>query len=346
MKNIFFKSLLFIAALFANGKKSEAQDIHFSQFFEAPLLRNPALAGIFSGDFRVQAVYRNQWNSVTVPYQTTSLNAEYKLPVGNGQDFLTVGAEILYDKAGTVALTATKVLPVLNYHKSLSTERNMYLSAGFAAGIVQRKIDRSKITTNSQFDGEAYNSALADGENFANNGYIYFDGNAGLSFNSQIGANENNNIFFGVAYHHFNKSAHVSFYNDANTILAPKVVVSAGVKMSMTDYSYLTFHSDYARQGTNTKIIGGVLYSLKLDDDPAEAQHIISAGMFIRWNDAFIPVIKMDVKSLAFALSYDVNVSQLKTASQGRGGFELSLSYQKYLDRDNSSREAVRCPRF
>ncbi len=89
-----------------------------------------------------------------------------------------------------------------------------------------------------------------------------------------------------------------------------------------------------------------MLYSLKLDDDPAEAQHIISAGMFIRWNDAFIPVIKMDVKSLAFALSYDVNVSQLKTASQGRGGFELSLSYQKYLDRDNSSREAVRCPRF
>ena len=50
-----------------------AQDIHFSQFSETPLLRNPALAGIFSGDLRIQAVYRNQWNSVTVPYQTSSI---------------------------------------------------------------------------------------------------------------------------------------------------------------------------------------------------------------------------------------------------------------------------------
>ncbi|MEO7962132.1 MAG: PorP/SprF family type IX secretion system membrane protein, partial [Ginsengibacter sp.] len=344
MKNIYFKSLLIIAMLFALGKSSKCQDIHFSQFSEAPLLRNPALAGIFSGDFRVQAVYRNQWNSVTVPYQTTSLNAEYKLPVGNTQDFLTIGAEILYDKAGTVALTATNVLPVLNYHKSLSADRNMYLSAGFSAGVVQRKLDRSKITTNSQFDGDVYNSALSNGENFANNGYMYFDGNAGLSFNSQLGENEDNNIFFGVAYHHFNKSAKVSFYDGANVALVPKVVVSAGLKMSMTDYSYLTFHADYSSQGPSTEIIGGALYSLKLDD-PEDPQHVISGGMFIRWNDAFIPVIKMDIRPLAFALSYDVNVSQLKTASQGRGGFELSLSYQKYLDRDNSSREAVRCPR-
>lgn len=345
MKNLYLRSLLLVAGLFFYGNKITAQDIHFSQFFDAPLLRNPALAGIFSGDFRVQAVYRNQWNSVTVPYQTTSLNAEYKLAVGNSQDFLTIGGEILYDKAGTVALTATNVLPVLNYHKSLSADRNMYLSAGFSAGVVQRKLDRSKMTTNSQFDGEAYNSTLADGENFSNNGYMYFDGNAGLSFNSQLGENEDNNIFIGVAYHHFNKSAKVSFYDDGSVALVPKVVVSAGLKLSVTDYSYLTFHSDYARQGTSTELIGGALYSLKLDD-PEEPQHVISGGMFIRWNDAFVPVVKMDVKSFAFALSYDVNVSQLKTASQGRGGFELSLSYQKYLDRDNSSREAVRCPRF
>ena len=33
--------------------KIDAQDIHFSQFFETPLLRNPALAGIFSGDVRL-----------------------------------------------------------------------------------------------------------------------------------------------------------------------------------------------------------------------------------------------------------------------------------------------------
>src|SRR5688572_7759127 len=116
-----------------------SQDIHFSQFFETPLLRNPALAGIFSGDLKIQGVYRTQWNSVTVPYQTASLNIEYKQPVGRGDDFITLGGEILYDKAGTIALAATHILPVINYHKSLSTEKNMYLSLGFMGGLVQRK---------------------------------------------------------------------------------------------------------------------------------------------------------------------------------------------------------------
>ncbi len=344
MKNIFFKSLIVSCLLLLNRNNCSAQDIHFSQFFETPLLRNPALAGIFSGDFRIQAVYRNQWNSVTVPFQTTSLNGEYKLAVGS-EDFLTIGGEILYDKAGTVALTATHVLPVLNYHKSLSTDRNMYLSAGFSAGVVQKKIDRSKITTNNQFDGASYDPTLPDGENFSNTGYLYFDGSAGISFNTQIGENEDNNIFLGASYHHFNKSAKVSFYNSPDVELVPKVVFSAGLKMSVTDYSYITFHSDYAKQGGSTEIIGGMIYSMKLDD-PAEPHYIISGGAFIRWKDAFIPVLKVDVKPMTFALSYDVNVSQLKTASYGRGGFELSLSYQKYLDRNNSSREVVRCPRF
>jgi hypothetical protein len=52
------------------------QDIHFSQFFETPLLRNPSLAGIFTGDIRLQMVYRDQWGSVTDGYRTGSLNGE------------------------------------------------------------------------------------------------------------------------------------------------------------------------------------------------------------------------------------------------------------------------------
>jgi len=39
-------------------------------------------------------------------------------------------------------------------------------------------------------------------------------------------------------------------------------------------------------------------------------------------------------------------VSQLKTASQSRGGFELSIAYIGFLDRDNSSRDKVLCPKF
>jgi hypothetical protein len=89
-----------------------------------------------------------------------------------------------------------------------------------------------------------------------------------------------------------------------------------------------------------------MLYSYKLDELADDNRHVISGGMFLRWNDAFIPMIKMDVLPLTFAFTYDINISTLKASSQSRGGFELSLAYQRFLNRDNSSSESVRCPRF
>ncbi|MEO6583549.1 MAG: PorP/SprF family type IX secretion system membrane protein [Ferruginibacter sp.] len=347
LKNLFyFFSILIWVATFITvvPVKSFSQDIHFSQFFEAPLLRNPSLAGIFAGDIRFQSVYRTQWNSVTVPYQTVSLNGEYKKPVGSTDDFLTMGLQVLYDKAGTVALTSTHVLPALNYHKSLRADRNMYLSLGMMAGIVQRRFDRSRATTNSQYDGTGYNPGLPDGETFNKTNYSYFDGSVGMSFNSQLGANEDNNMFAGVAYHHFNKSQRVSFYSATND-LEPKWVGSLGVRFSINDYGYFTLQGDYTTQGKYKETIGGALYTFKLDDIEAP-KYLLHAGALLRWKDAFIPVVKVEAQPLSIAVSYDVNLSKLKSASQGRGGMEISLTYQKFLERYGRVDNSVRCPTF
>lgn len=343
-KDLLKKSLYCLLILTLTGE-AIAQDIHFSQFFEAPLLRNPALGGIFSGDIRLQAVYRTQWNSVTQAYQTGSLNGEYKLPVGKSNDFLTLGAQILYDKAGATSLSATHVLPLLNYHKSLSEDRNSYLSLGFMGGIVQRSIDRSKITTNSQYDGVGYNSSLSDGETFTKNNYRYFDGSVGLSFNTQIGENADNNIFIGAAYHHFNKAKKISFYGNPQYEMIPKAVGSLGLRMRVTEQSYFTIHADYSKQGKYTEFLTGGIYSWKLDDIE-NPKYLLHFGTLMRWKDAIVPVAKLEFKPLAVSISYDTNISPLKSASNGRGGFEASLTYQKYLDRNNSSKDAVRCPRF
>jgi type IX secretion system PorP/SprF family membrane protein len=336
--------LLYLMIMFVSSLRVNAQDIHFSQFFEAPLLRNPGLAGIFSGDMRLQSVYRTQWSSVTVPYQTTSMNGEFKLPIGKGYDYITVGGEILYDKAGSAVLTATHILPVVNYHKSLSDERNMYLSLGFMGGLVQRGIDRSKITTNSQFDGNAYNPGLPDGETFTKSSYSFFDGNAGMSFNSQIGNNDNNNMFLGIAYQHFNKPTDISFYSNPGDELHPKWVYSGGLRLATTPDSYVTFQGDYSTQGPYTELIGGAMLTKKLDDID-NPQYLISGGLYVRWGDAVIPVAKVEAKPLSVSVSYDINVSQLTAASGGRGAFEMALSYQKYFE-NSPSKDAVRCPRF
>lgn len=342
MKNFY---PLVVVLLLCNMQSVFAQDPHFSQFFEAPLLRNPSLAGLFEGDVRVQAVYRNQWGSVTVPYKTTSLNAEYKQPVGEGYDFVTIGMQILQDRAGTINFTTTNVLPALNYHKSLSGDKSRYLSLGFMGGWVQRRIDRSKITTDNQFDGVGWNPSLSDGEEFLTTNYNYWDASVGMSYNSTFGINPGDVYFFGLALHHLNRPKN-SFYKNPIIELKPKWVASAGVKLTINEISYLTIQGDYSKQGDYTETVAGALYSYKIGPEPDNPDYIIHFGGFMRLKDAFIPVVKIDYKPFSVALSYDANISQLKTASQSRGGVELSVSYAGFLGRDNSTRNAVLCPRF
>jgi type IX secretion system PorP/SprF family membrane protein len=332
--------LLLLSSLSAKG-----QDIHFSQFFETPLLRNPSLAGIFKGDILAQMVYRSQWNNITDAYRTGSFNVEFKKPIGKGDDFFTIGGQVLFDRAGTIALTSTHLLPVLNYQKSLSSERNMYLSLGFMGGLVQRKIDQSKITTNSQYNGIEYDPNLGNGENFSKTSYSYLDASVGMSFNTQVGQNENNNIYAGLAYHHFNKSNKASFYGNIDLEMKPKWVGSLGIRMNVSEESYFTVYCDYSKQDSYQEIVAGFLYSYRLGD-PEDPRYVLHVGSMYRVKDALIPVAKLDIGHMGVSFSYDVNTSQLRNASYGRGGFEMALKYQNFNNNDNSTRDAVRCPKF
>jgi type IX secretion system PorP/SprF family membrane protein len=319
--------------------EGRTQDLHFSQFHETPLYRNPALAGIMQGDIRVQTVFRSQWNSLANAYKTGSFNVEYKTKAGEGDDYMTWGLQAYYDRAGSTNLTTTIVMPALNYHKSLSEYKNRYLSFGVMGGFVQRRFDRSKVTTNNQYE------TGMDGEDQVNNGYTYWDGSAGLSYNTSIGENENSNLVLGVAYHHFNKPTN-SFFNTASVVLDPKLVFSADLKMDLNDYSTVTIYSDYLKQGSNSEFIGGLLYGLKIGELVDEPDYILHGGAFLRWNDAVIPTIKLDYRHFSVGLSYDVNISKLATKSVGRGGFELSVTYVNFLNKFNSTLNALKCPRF
>lgn len=334
-----YKHLLFLACSLSLGVCSFSQDIHFSQFFEAPLYRNPALAGIVNGDVRVQTVYRSQWNSIANAYKTTSLNAEYKLPV-SGDDYLTMGVQVFHDKAGSTNLTSTHALPALNYHKSLSSDKNMYLSLGFMGGYVRRSIDRSKVTTNSTYEGHG------DGEeDLLQTNYSYLDGSAGISFNTQLADNPENNLVIGAAYHHFNRPKS-SFYNDETIAIQPKMVFSADAKFAAGEQFVTTIYNDFTTQGSYREIMSGLLLGYKVGAYTDEPDAILRAGGFLRWGDAFIPVVQLDYRPFSFSVSYDVNLSKLSGTSYGRGGYELSVTYAGFLDRENSSANAVRCPHF
>jgi len=329
--------LILLTAFAAN-----AQDINFSQFYEMPLLRNPALAGTYRGDVRFTTAFRNQWNSVTTPYKTTALGTELKFGVSqNSNDYLSLGLQITNDVAGDSRFGKTQVLPMLTYHKSISGDNDTYISAGFLGGGVQQRFDPMKLSFDDQFVNGAYSPTNATRQTFTNTNVIYWDAAAGLRYSSILGMDTR--FYLGAAYFHFSQPK-VAF-NPANDIrLNKKFVVNAGISAPTSDFDKVILYLDYFVQGGNNQVQGGFLYKHDMLQEDLDYTFSIGAGAFYRLNDAVVPVIKLDYYNWSAGLTYDVNISKLTQASGARGGFELTLSYSNFLNISNTSAQKVRCP--
>lgn len=334
---------VFLVVLFVNT--SVAQDFSFSQFYEKPLLRNPALAGVFDGDMRATGIFRNQWQSITVPYQTSAASVEVKFPIGSANDYLTLGVQMTNDVAGDIKLKRTQILPVLNFHKSLNEDYDSYLSLAFMAGSVTSQFDASKLQLNDQFVGGSFNPNNPTMQTFNRTAINYWDLAAGLSYSMSFG--ESASFYVGASLFHFNKPKVAFYTNNETTTLNNKFTINTGLTTPTGDYNRLVFFADYYSQSGNYQFLGGALYGMDIVQHYESNDKVsLYVGGFYRWKDAFIPIVKLDVYGFTVGVSYDVNTSQLKTASQLRGGFELAASYKTHLKIRNAGAEKMRCVKF
>ena len=317
------------------------QDLSFSQFYEKPLLRNPALAGVFTGDVRISGIHRSQWQSVTVPFETSGLSAEVKFPL-RWDDWITIGVQATHDVAGDIKMKRTQMLPVVNYHKSLSGNKDDFLSLAFMAGPVNSQFDPTKLRMGDQFVNGAFDPNATTAQVFSRSAFTYWDAGAGLTFNSGFG--EDSRYYFGAAVFHFNRPKVAFYTNNTTTTLQNKYVINAGVNHAVNEINRFIMFGDLFVQGGHRQLLAGMLYQTELQRNYDEEKALnFALGAFYRWNDAFIPVVKMDIYSVSLGLSYDVNVSKLKTASSWRGGFELTASYVAPFRSRSLEADKVRC---
>lgn len=321
-----------------SGFFAGAQDFIFSQTYDLPLYRNPAFAGIFDGNFRASSAFRSQWNSVTVPYQTTALAVETCYPVGFSRDRFTIGVQLAQDVAGDSKLGRTHVLPVFSFHKSLDEDEVTYLVAGFQAGLIQSQFDPTKLRYGSQFNAQDPTNPFPANVVFDRTSFTYFTGSAGLMFTSEIA--NGSRYYWGLAGFNLLKSK-VNFYNDDNVILKPRFSLNSGIDLVTGDEEELKLFGDLSVQGGNRQLIVGALFEhfWPYDIDDLSDRISLIAGASYRWGDAVIPTLKMVVRKLSVGASYDINISKLKSASQYRGGFELTLSYVNNLNALRSRRQ-------
>ena len=320
---------------------TSAQDLNFSQFYELPLLRNPALAGIYTGDFRATSAFRSQWGSVTVPYTSQAMSLEMKTGVSEASDnYFSVGMQMTRDMAGDSKFGKTQVLPMIAFHKVMSADRDAYLTLAFMGGVVQQRFDPTQLRFDDEFQNGVY-TPRSTSQVFTQTQLNDLDAAVGLSYASEF---ENGiRYYIGGGLFHFTNPK-VAFYQQDEIRLSRKYIANAGFSLPISDYQHFIVYADYFQQGAFTQGQGGFLYKNELWSEDEDRVVSITGGAIFRWNDAVIPVVRLDYHKLGVGLSYDANFSKLRTASQFRGGLEFTLSFKSHLNIRNSSLEKTKCP--
>lgn len=335
--------LAFIVSLSLLGLRSAAQqDIHFTQFYELPMLRNPALSGLFNGQLRFTSAYRSQWASVTTPYRTLALGAEVNVAKGfTAGDFITLGVQASNDIAGDSRLSRAQIMPVLNYHKLLNEEHSTLLSLAFMGGWVTESFDPSHLRFDDQFLNGSYSSSNPTSQTFNRTGFQYHDLSTGLSFSTIIAGGTK--LYAGVSMYHILEPA-LTFMQDNDIHLNRKYGANAGMILPTGEFTRLTAYGDYFTQGGSRLFQLGMLYTYDLSAMSDASTWSVTGGMVYRHKDAAMAVAKFSNTKFSFGLSYDVNISKLSTASTYRGGLELTFSWIGLWNADKVASSKVQCP--
>lgn len=296
-----------------------AQDIHFSQFYNSPLTLNPTLTGLADGKFRIGALYRTQWASVTRPYRTSSIAFDMPLQKGFADgDKLGLGLVFFYDQTGQYNFTTMNVNASFAYHKVLDREHRHYLSLGVQVGFTQKRFDFNGLFAD-QIDGSLAGTGVTS-ENIQGNSIIHENLNVGLSYSGRL--SEKTAIYIGGAMFNVTQPKE-SFLDNSDQRLPYRVSVNVGAEIGIGKGGFQLLPSViYQTQASADEINAGLGLGYKFKND---LQTII--GAYYRVNDAVIPMVGLGYKGFNLSFSYDANTSSLKQAASGNNALEFSLSY-------------------
>lgn len=293
-----------------------AQDARFSQYYNAPLTLNPALAGNGIEYIRVSALYRTQWAGMGTPFTTQGLAVDKV--VGK----VGIGANILRNAAGDGGIRNLHFSGNLSYHLHLGNEKNHTLSAGVQVGIINRSFDESKLTYDNQYNPDVgYDPTLSSNEIYTSTNITRPDVNVGLLW--QRGWNRKELVFrpyVGFSLFHITRPP-ISFI-DSDDRMPIKQTYIAGAGFMVSDQLEITPSAMVLRQDMFSETTFGTLFSYTIDK-----RSTIQAGVYHRMNDAVIAYAGYRINRMSVGMSYDINTGELSRTGKGTNAYEFSLGW-------------------
>jgi type IX secretion system PorP/SprF family membrane protein len=315
----------------------KAQDPHFSQFYASPLTLNPALTGLFAGEGRISSTYRNQWQSISNPFTTGTVAFDTRAlrRVFKEQNVFGLGGMALYDQSNNGGLRSRYLAFTAGYNQQLDKYGHHRLGIGFQASFVSKTIDYTKFLFSRQFTPIGFDPTLPTGEPRSTLGINYPDMGTGILYSGI--SNTEQQWYIGASYYHITKPNESMTGGEAK--LSPRTTIHAGYNFSVNEMSKLYFSGLYMNSAISSEVMLGSIYQQYLDF--YEKKTSVLAGVYYRHNESIIPYAGIESGDFQIGLSYDINISSLRTASNSRGGFELSLQY--VFAKDPSKNAVPKC---
>ncbi len=315
--SVFVLSLVFLFQCALYG-----QDLHYSQFYLNPIQSNPATTGVFEGNLRFSGLYRSQWSSVPVSYQSFAGAADWKA-LQRGTNLISVGFLLQHDRAGDAALTWTQVGVTGAVTQALG--ETQAIGVGFGFGFVQRGFDLGGLTFKNQWTGDVFNSSLPSKETLNNS--------TGLTPTLSGGANwhygpadSRNRLDAGIGASHLNRPK-FSFDQTAQTRLPVRVTLNIGGTFEVAErLDIVAFGMAQQMAEAREIVVGGGVRTI-LSNDPGNMS-AVRFSLATRTGDAIIPAVQFERNNWTIGVSYDVNTSPFNVATNYRGGFEIGVVYR------------------
>jgi len=328
------KKLFIIISLGISLIAKSQVDPHFSQYYMHPLWLNPALTGAINGDYRVCAINRNQWGSITNSFTTVGVTGD----ITTSKE-INFGLNILQESAGDAGFKYQNAQGSISYSGiHFGKEGLKTISFGLQGGLINRHFDFSKLQGATQFkDYYGFDPSLSLNESFSNKSVTVFDMSAGLAY-YDADQDKKVNIFGGLSAAHINQPKDPFFSTSTQSTIPMRMALHGGARIVVSDVASLVPNFVYVYQGNTYEFMAGGYAQYTLSD-----LIDVMAGVNYRYKDAFYPYLGLNFNSLIVGLSYDVNASNLGQAAKGVSSYEFSLMY---TNRKGSDKGYFKCPRF
>ena len=304
------------------------QDVHFSQVDADLVLLNPAYAGFYQGTGRFGVLYRNQWASVSVPYQTVAVSGEMAVWRGGIRNGLSVGASVFNDDAGSLSYGTTSGHLSLAYYRSLNRAGTSVLSVGVEGGWAQSGYDPSRAEMEDA--SERFDVPKVDYPLLA----------AGVALYWQLSAYFHTKV--GLSVRNLNRP-NISYMKLDDTFLERRYCLFARAEYRCWQSISLLPLVMAQMQGRHRELIYGGDLKWYIEEGGAH-EVSLRAGLAYRHGDALLASLMMEYDSFLFAFCYDANVSGLSVASGGVGAFEGGVVY-RFAER-NKRVKRIKCPQY